>query len=94
MNEASINWEDDDTVLAFTLDRRAQSEHGVARVARDHFDYVRRLRNCLDQLNYERREVDGNPYHGNLLYRASCPKHVEKMIATTLAVDAELIRRS
>lgn len=94
MNEASINWEDDHAVLAFTLERRAQSEHGVARVAREHLDHVRRLRNCLDQLDYERHEIEDNPHHGNLLYRSSCPKHVEKMIASVLAADAELIRRT
>jgi hypothetical protein len=93
MNEASINWEDDHAALAFTLERRAQSEHGVARVAREHLDHVRRLRNCVDQLAYERREIDDNPHHGNLLYRSACPKHVEKMIASVLAADAELIRR-
>jgi hypothetical protein len=55
---------------------------------------VRRLRNCVDQLAYERREIDDNPHHGNLLYRSGCPKHVEKMIASVLAADAELVRRS
>jgi hypothetical protein len=94
MTETSINWEDDDTVLAFTLEKRAQSEHGVARVSREQIDQVRRLRNCIDKLDYERRVIEGNPFHGNLLYAADCGKPVEKMIANALALAAEHIPRS
>ena len=94
MTETSINWEDDHTVLTFTLERRAQSEHGVARLSRDQIDFVCRLRNCIDKLQYERRKVDGNPFHGNLLYAADCAKPIEKMIANALALAAEYIPRS
>jgi len=93
MNEASINWEDDETVLAFTLDNRAQSEHGVARLSRDAIDHVRRIRHCVDKLHYERRVIDSNPHHGNLLFRFDSGKHVDKMIANALALAAETIPR-
>ncbi len=93
MVETSINWEDDDRVVAFTLARREQTEHGVARVLRSQLDYVRQLRHCIGQFGYERREVDGNPHHGNLLFGASCGKPMEKMIASVLALDAEYIPR-
>ena len=91
--ETSINWEDNETVLAFTLERRLQSEHGVARLSRTQLDRVRQLRNCLGQLAYERKIEDGNPHHGNLLYRKGCTKPIEKMIASALALDAEFISR-
>jgi len=92
-HETSINWEDDETVLAFTLDRRLQSEHGVARLSRVQIDSIRQLRTCIGQLEYERKTEDDNPHHGNLLYRKGCTKPLEKMIASALALDAEFIPR-
>jgi hypothetical protein len=92
--ETSINWEDDHSVLAFTLQQRAQSEHGVARLPRAHLDEARRTRHAEGQLAYERREEDDNPYHGNLLFSQACTKPVEKMIASMLALDAEFIPRT
>jgi hypothetical protein len=94
LNETSINWEDDDTVLAAAFEARAQSEHGVARLLREYIDLVRQRRHCVDKLDYERKVVDGNPHHGNLLYRPDCGKPMEKMIATALALDAEFIPRT
>jgi hypothetical protein len=92
--ETSINWEDDEAVLAFTLDRRLQSEHGVARLSRAQIDRIRQLRTCIGRLEYERKIEDGNPYHGNLLYRKGCTRPLEKMIASALALDAEFIPRA
>ncbi len=91
--EVSINWEDDATVLRFTLDRRESSGHGVARLPREQVDCVCRLQNCRLELRYERRRLEGNPYHGNLLYRKECLKPVEKMIASALALGCEYIPR-
>jgi hypothetical protein len=93
MIETSINWEDDHTVLAFTLGQRIQSEHGVARVPREELDRVSRLRSCIAKFQYERNIKDGNPFHGNLLFAADCGKPVEKMIASALALAAEHIVR-
>lgn len=91
--ETSIDWEDDSEVLHRAFARRDQSAHGIARVSRSEMDRIRRLRSCVDQFSYERHEIDGNPHHGNLLFARTCSKPIEKMIASALALDAELLRR-
>lgn len=94
MAETSINWEDDETAIAFTLERRGHSEHGVARLPREEIDHIRRLQSCIAKLEYERRALDDNPFHGNLLYAVNCGKPLERMIAGFLALASEHIPRS
>jgi hypothetical protein len=95
--ERSINWQDDDDALGFTLSYRDEGSEefkfkaGVAVLARDEIDLVMRLRHAIDNLKYERQGLEGNPYHGNLLLRAGTPLSVERMIGAALALTAEVI---
>lgn len=76
----SINWEDDDTVLAFTLDQRNSQDEikfkgGVAKIEKSEIDKINFEPPFLNSISYNRRpirrncfkSVKKNLYHGNLL---------------------------
>jgi hypothetical protein len=92
-HETSISWEDDDTVLAFTMRRRDQSGYGVARLSRAQIDVVRQLKHCLGALSYERARLVDNHFHGNLVFDKRSLKPTQKMIAAALALGSEFVPR-
>ena len=92
-SELSINWEDDEGALALIFGRRSQSEFGVARLARDSMEFVRQRADVAEMLAYERRRMDDNDYHGNILLNAVMPSPLEKEIAAALALFSTLIPR-
>lgn len=98
--ERSINWQDDEKALEFTLNFRDEGSKefkfkaGVVRLAREEVDSIMRLRNALGILIYERRPLDGNAYHGNLLLKSDTPTFVERMIGGALALAAEVVDRN
>lgn len=98
--EQSINWEDDDSVLGLTLNQRKedgeiQFKAGAVRIPRDEIDRLSRQPTVNGIISYERKPLDNNPYHGNLLLRSGIPKPTMKKIAASIAiVVSEIIRRS
>lgn len=90
--EVSVNWEDSDAVLAFTLAKRDQSAHGVARLPRTRIDDATREQ-LPGAVRCERARLETNVYHGNLVYRGDLSNPVKKMIAAALALGSTLIRR-
>jgi hypothetical protein len=94
--ETSINWEDDATVIKKTL-AHPSAQHGCVRVLRDHVASVARITkvapNCLTT---ERRPVEGNPHHGNIVFTPrSLPRGIVKMVANALAMGVvEFVPRS
>jgi hypothetical protein len=86
--ETSINWEDDERVVGFTLGRRDQAGFGAARLEKANIDSVRQL-GCKDDLGYERAKLEDNPHHGNLVFEKNCLKSRQKMIAAALALAAQ-----
>lgn len=93
--ELSINWNDCDDALNKALEQRKtngklQFSAGVAnldlqKVEMMLFDYIRQ-----EIFSYERREVEGNPYHGNLLLKGSVDKRCRSLISSGLALVAGL----
>lgn len=90
--EVSVNWEDHPTaVLAFTL-KDKNAAHGVARLPRAGIERTNsRPGAAPNALWCERKEVPGNPHHGNVLIRVGLEKVMTTMIASALALESTLI---
>jgi len=95
--EQSINWEDDDSAVEFTLNQRKENgekqfKAGVAIVPRNEIDRLGRLP-TVDKgiLSYERQCLENNHYHGNILLQTNVPKPTMKKIAAGLALAVSKI---
>jgi len=89
--EQSVNWEDDDLAVEFTLDQTKESgerqfKGGVAVLSRCEIDRLNRRPAVNGILSYDRQPSRDNPYHGNILLRANVPKPTRKMVAAGLAL--------
>lgn len=85
--ETSINWDDDANALDFTA-KQPNSQYGVVSIATESLIALEESAEVAKQLSHERRPVNGNPYHGNLLFVATCPKKFLRLIHTALALRA------
>jgi hypothetical protein len=90
--EQSINWEDNETVIEFTLkqvkgDGDIHFKAGVALIPTEELDRLKRRPSCKDKIAYERKRLEDNPYHGNLLILNDLPKHVKKAIPSYLMLS-------
>ena len=100
--ELSINWEDDDNALTSLLNQRKpenkklQFKAGACKISL--IDMKVSLRTYLnkDEFSYERREIEGNSYHGNLLIKGSLSKQERSIISTGLALlgDANIVSQT
>ena len=92
--EVSINWEDSQAVLPFTLKLPA-AQFGAARLSL--VEEVRAItsRALLEgTVFYERSAETGNPHHGNIVFREGLPRHLQTMIAGRFALASDFIARS
>lgn len=94
--EQSVNWEDDDTVIEFTLNQRKadgafQFRAGAAVIPRQEIDRLNSRPTVKGLLSYERQPIQDNPYHGNILLRANTSKPTMKLIAAGLALAVSRI---
>ena len=80
--ETSINWEDD----GCAIDHIIHKHFGVLRVSLCDLEYVEKLGQPLSK---ERRAIEGNPYHGNLLFPSE--RIVQKVIAGAIAIHAKKV---
>ncbi|MBM3299019.1 MAG: hypothetical protein FJY85_03595 [Deltaproteobacteria bacterium] len=84
--EASINWEDDSSVIEFTMNQKKgetgefEFKAGIAVVSIGRMHAILPDFLATGQLAYERRQVVGNPYHGNILLKASVDSRTKKLI--------------
>lgn len=87
--EQSICWEDDGSVVDLMLSQRKDGETqfkaAVVRVPRSCVHYINKLRQTEELLSYERKELDENPYHGNLLLKKDTHKITRSKVAAMLA---------
>ncbi len=88
--EESINWEDDNGTMDFTLNQTKENGEfrwkvGVAIVPREIIDIMSDRPNYNGLLSYERREEDSNPYHGNILLHNSVSQKKMKNLAGAIA---------
>lgn len=89
--EESINWYDDESALHIILQQEKepgikQFKAGAAILIRAEVDRVRNNQIIKGLLAYERKEIEGNKFHGNLLLKRSVPKSVMKKIAANIAL--------
>src|SRR5580704_1181698 len=89
--ETSINWEDDASVRARTL-ADASGRYGAARLPLAEVAHAMRRESTAGALFAERTRKLGNPYHGDIVFRAGCIPRQRKMIATSLAVASAFIQ--
>lgn len=90
-HEQSVNWEDESSVMQFTLGQcknagELQFRAGVAVLPRSEIDRLNNRPTVRGLLSYERQPLDANPYHGNILIKGNTPKPTMKMIAAGLAL--------
>lgn len=91
--ELSINWNDCDAALETALNQKKdngklQFSAGVANLELEKVKLF--LSAFIDQglFSYERKEVDGNPYHGNLLILGTLDKQRRSLVSNGLALVA------
>lgn len=89
--ETSINWQDDDGSLVSTLKQEKepgvlQFQAGAAILSRERFDRLKSSPLIKPKLEYERRAIPENKYHGNLLLKKDVPARVMKKIAAGIAL--------
>lgn len=89
--EQSINWQDDDSAIEFTLGQTKDSgeQHfkaGATVLPRHEIDRLIQRPVVNGLLSYERDSLPSNPFHGNILLREGVPKPTMKMIAAGLAL--------
>lgn len=89
--EQSVNWEDNKSVVEFTLNQtketgEIQFKAGVVLIPRVEIDRLNRLPTVNGIISYERQPLENNPYHGNILLRTGVPKPTMKKIAAGLAL--------
>jgi hypothetical protein len=87
--EMSVNWQDDESVIAFTVEQRRSDGRyeflaGCVTLSREDIDGLSKLRGMRGILSYERKPMDGNQYHGNLLLTPETPKELVKRVAMAL----------
>jgi hypothetical protein len=88
--EQSINWQDDDYAVEFTLNQTKDGQllfkAGVVILPRAEIDRLNSKPVVNGVLSYERQRRDNNDYHGNLLLRSNVPSRQMKLIAAGLAL--------
>lgn len=96
-NEISINWEDDEGALKLIMEQKKkdsdqyQFKIGGAIVSRTELDRLCKKPQVKGWLSYERREVEGNKYHGNILLKKNVTKAMRNLIASNLALCVERV---
>jgi len=91
--EASINWDDDSNSLTTLLEQRSEKTN---QLMFDSYSYIllsqlkSNLAISLDQghLDYERKPLPHNKYHGNLLSPATVDRKTKELIKSNLAMIA------
>lgn len=93
-HEASINWEDDKKAVTLLLEQKKEGteekmfKYGYARLPLNHVKMI--LKSLIDKnyLAFERRPLENNPYHGNILIIGDIKKQEKTMIQNCLAAIA------
>jgi hypothetical protein len=84
--ETSINWEDNDKVVEFTLSQET-GKYGALVLPRKLIDAVNEKPRSKGCIKYERQKSKSNPYHGNVVFTDRQPKALVRLMAAHLAYD-------
>ena len=92
--ELSINWNDDEHSIEVLFNQRKdngkiQFKVGAAKMDFAFTKFVLKAHIDSRVFAYERREVEGNCYHGNLLLKANAPKSIQQLVTNGLALVAQ-----
>lgn len=96
--QQSINWEDDQSAIQFTLDQRKegseerQFKEGAAILPRYEIDRLNKLATINGRLKYNRQPIQSNSYHGNILLATGVTKHTMLQVAASLALCVSRIQ--
>lgn len=96
--ETSINWEDNDGVMSFTLNYRVNGEtnlafpNGAVRVPTEKLDAINTFDGTRDSIFYERAKIAGNDYHGNIVFKKHLSKTQINFIINMLAAASSKVR--
>lgn len=97
MQECSVNWNDDaGSLLQIAAQEKGngqkQFKFGACRIPRAEIDRARVLVAAMTaELSYERKPVEGNPYHGNLLCKTELSPSGKKALCGMLAMSYDLL---
>jgi len=92
--EISITWNDEPEALNVIMSqisertRDYQFKDGIAEISRRELDQRMKPQIIQGNLTYERRPVEGNKYHGNLLVKGGLDKAMRTLILAQLALLA------
>lgn len=86
--ETSINWEDDENALNFTI---KLFPNGAVRLPKVELEHINRYPTSRDDLLYERSPQENNSYHGNILFRGDLPKSILRLRSASLASAASFV---
>ena len=96
--EDSINWEDHNDVIPFTLNQKNKRKNdeyqfkaGIAVISKFDLDIMRNKGYPKGYLDYERAPLEDNPYHGNLLVPKNIDKHRKRTISVELCMNVKYI---
>ena len=96
--EQSINWQDNEEVINFTLNQTRKGEihykAGVALVLTEELERLKRRPQYMGKIDYERNMTEDNPYHGNLLIIRTLSKPTKNAISAHLAILSEIVSRT
>lgn len=95
--ETSINWEDNEEVMSFTLNYRVNGDtnlafpNGAVRIPIEKMDAINTFDATRDSIFYERARISGNEYHGNIVFRKHLSKNQITFIANMLAAASSKV---
>lgn len=92
--ELSINWNDSDEALTTVLNQKKENGKlqfsvGAAKLELSKTKQFLSAYIEREEFNYERRPIEGNEFHGNLLVKASIDKRTRALVSHTLALIAD-----
>ena len=92
--EMSINWNDDSNSIKLLFDQKRDNGkyHFQAGAVKIDLASVKQLfKQFIDskEFAYERKKLEDNPYHGNLLAKDTTPKETRKKLMYGLSLIAE-----
>jgi len=90
--ETSINWEDKESVLKFSLNTQ-NYQHGAVRLLREQIDQINNEPITETYLSYDRDKLKKNPYHGNIVFRSNLSPKFRRTLAGSLAQRSSLVIR-
>ena len=91
--ELSINWNDDEHSIEVLFNQRRENgkihfKVGAVKMDLAFTKHVLKAHIDSQEFAFERREVEGNKYHGNLLIKANVPKSIQQLVTNGLALVA------